>query len=277
MRAKKNTYAVITGATSGIGAEFARQLAGQGYNLIISGRRKEVIEKVARDIRETYKTEVTVVIADFLKQPDITEFIRVVKKTGNIEFLINNAGFGHAEEFFEDTYPHQKTMIDVHVNATTEITHAVVPELRKNGKGFIINVSSMAPMLSSPSSPLYSATKGYINIFSEALFMLLKPDHIKVQALCPGFTRTDFHEKIGMTREQCKNVGIIRWMRPEKVVRISLKSIGKNKVIIVPGFLNKLILAFISILKSLPGGIYYSISSRIYESVTNKILVENKE
>ena len=181
------------------------------------------------------------------------------------------------EEFFEDNYTHQKTMIDVHVNATTEITHAIVPQLKKNGKGLIINVSSMAPLLSSPSSPLYSATKGYINIFSETLFMLLKPDHIKVQALCPGFTHTDLHEKIGMPPEQCKNVGLIRWMSPEKVVRIALKSVRKNKVIIIPGFLNKLLLVFIAILKSIPGGFYYSLSSRIYKSVSNKILAESKK
>ena len=263
-------YAIITGATSGIGAEFARQLAGQGYNLIISGRRREVIEKVARDIEAVYGVQVQVVIVDFLIEAEIKEFIRVIRQADKIEVLINNAGFGLEEPFYEDTYEHQEGMIRVHVQALTAITHAVIPKLIANGKGSIINVSSMAPMIATPSSPLYAGTKAYINSFSESLYISLMPHHIKVQALCPGFTKTDFHAKLGWSDDQRKNAGVFRWMEAEKVVRLSLKAIRKNKVIFIPGLLNKLFIILIYLLRALPGGLFYFIADHGYKRFNKK-------
>ena len=145
-------------------------------------------------------------------------------------------------------------MVQVHINAMLQLTHKVIPRMIKNGKGFIINVSSVAAFLASPQHELYCSTKAFINVFSESLAMSLKDHHIKVQSLCPGLTRTDFHQKLNWNPENLKNRGLAKWMTPDFVVQKSIAALNKNKVIVIPGMIYKLL--YFS-LKILPRSIYY--------------------
>ncbi|MEA3328973.1 MAG: SDR family oxidoreductase [Candidatus Omnitrophota bacterium] len=256
MSSKK--YALITGATSGIGASFARLLAQSGYNLIITGRREKIIQKVADELKANYRIDVQVILADFSQENDLDCLVMYLNKIDNIEILINNAGFGSRKIFFEDNFNNQEIMLKVHINAAVRLTHTIVPKMIKNGKGIIINVSSLAAFLPSSTTGLYCATKAFINSFSESMHLILKSKNIKVQALCPGFTKTDFHQKLDIGQSKLKNRGIIRWMAADEVVKISLSSLKKGKVIVIPGFFNKLIKLLITIL---PKNVYYKLAS----------------
>lgn len=250
-------YALITGATSGIGAQFAWKWAFRGYSLILTGRRKEKIESLAEDIRQETGVKVEVILADFT----VPEELERVKNAVNpgIEVLINNAGFSNHCSYFETGYEVHKKLIDVHINASMELMHIAIPHMKEKRKGVIINVSSLAGFYPSLSDPSYCASKAFLNLYSECSGLSLKPWNIRVQALCPGFTRTDFHSKLNIAPEKLKNRGLIRWMMPEKVVDVSLKKLGTNQIIVIPGFFNNLLYRIATMI---PKKVYYRIVSR---------------
>ncbi|MFC1558202.1 SDR family NAD(P)-dependent oxidoreductase [candidate division KSB1 bacterium] len=245
MTGSNNKTALITGATSGIGAVFAEKFAARGYELIITGRRKDLIEKTADNIRTNYNIDVTVIIAELSDDNDIDSLVSTIKDTENLEILINNAGFGKKNNFLEEDITTHEKMLKVHCLATMKLTYAALPVMIKNKKGTIINVSSIAGLFPLPKSPVYSATKSFINIFSESIHLELKGTGVRIQALCPGMTRTDFHTRIGLEESEVyKDKGLRKAMSAEEVVEESLKCLKKNKVICIPGSNNK----FISIL-----------------------------
>jgi uncharacterized protein len=255
---KNKKYALITGATSGIGAEFAKQLAEKNYNLILTGRRENIIQELAKEIKEKQNIDIKIIIADLSKDEDVKKIIKQISHIDSLEFLVNNAGYGTKKSFFEDSFENQEQMLKVHINALARLTHATTPQMIKNKKGYIVNVSSIASFLSSPTSEFYCATKAFITNYSESLHLALKNSNIKVQALCPGFTRTDFHQKLDICDTKRKDGLIIKWMNAEDVVKISLTSLKKrNHVIIVPGFWNKILNLLI---KVIPKRIYYKIA-----------------
>jgi short-subunit dehydrogenase len=246
--------AIITGATSGIGASFARQFARLGYDLIITGRRKEKIQKVAEELKNEYNSKIEMIIADFSNDSEWHKLIQRIDKLERVEVMVNNAGFGSVKNFLTDEYKNQEKMVQVHINAMLQLTHRIIPKMIKNGKGYIINVSSLAAFLASPQHELYCSTKAFINIFSESISMTLKSFNIKVQSLCPGFTRTDFHQKLNWNPENLKNKILIKWMTADFVVRKSITALKKNRVIVIPGIIYKLV--YLSI-KIMPRSIYY--------------------
>lgn len=252
--------AIVTGATSGMGKEFSRRLAEKGYDLIIVGRRTELINKVAEDIEKDFNVKVNTKILDLSDKDQLEDFVNFIKKEDNIEFLVNNAGHGAKDTFTRDKIEEQEGMINVHIIATVRLCHAVAQKMKKNRIGYIINLSSIASFNSFPTSGMYCATKGFLTSFSQSLALELEEYNIKVQALCPGFTRTDFHEKLKMDENRLKNKGIVKWMIPKEVVDISLKNIEKKlKVIVIPGFGNK-IMCLASRLA--PRSIYYKIAAK---------------
>ncbi|KMT23211.1 SDR family NAD(P)-dependent oxidoreductase [Clostridium cylindrosporum] len=233
--------AVITGATSGIGKEFSRRLAEKGYNLIIVGRRDKLLNQVSIDIEKEFNVKVEVKVLDLSNKKELDSFIEFLKEKDNIEFLVNNAGHGAADTFTRDKYENQEEMINVHILASVKLCHVISQGMKKRKKGYIINVSSIASFNSFPTSGMYCATKGFLTSFSQSLALELADYNIKVQALCPGFTRTDFHEKLKMDEDKLKNKGVVRWMTPKEVVSTSLGKIEKQlKVIVIPGFGNKI-------------------------------------
>ncbi len=252
----KNT-AVVTGATSGIGRAFAEKLAEQGYDLLITGRREKLIKEFGDELEKKYGIKTTVVIADFSNQAQVTELLVTIEGLDGIGVLINNVGFGNQKNFLEDNFENQEKMLTVHINTMAKITHVA---LKKMGRGScIINVSSMAAFTPAGFNHFYSASKAFVNSFSESLYVSLRKNGIRVQALCPGFTRTDFHNKLGMGDEKLVNRGLIRWMKPEEVVKKSLSALERGKVVYIPGFLNR---SLYMILRFIPKKIYYKMAEK---------------
>lgn len=260
---KMAKIAVITGATSGFGKFFSKKLAAKGYDLIITGRREEIINNVAEEIRKDYKVNVEVKILDLSNEKLLVDFTKELEKLNDIEYLINNAGHGAENSFTDDKYENQEEMIKVHILAVTKLCHSIAKQMKENRKGHIINVSSLASFNVFPTSAMYCATKCYLTSFSQSLAMELNKYNIRVQALCPGFARTDFHSKLEMDESKLKNKGIVRWMTAEEVVECSLKNIEKElKVIVIPGFWNKFMY---QLLKIIPKRVYYKVASKSWE------------
>ncbi|MFX1536566.1 MAG: SDR family NAD(P)-dependent oxidoreductase [Promethearchaeota archaeon] len=255
----KKQIAFITGATSGIGKAFAKKFASEGYDLIITGRRKQLIKSVADKISKKYGVNVEVIIIELSDDDDLDKLVQKVKATKNLDILVNNAGFATEKKFHEEDIKDQEAMVKVHVLAIIKLVHAAIPNMLERGKGTIINVSSIGAFAASPRNATYSGTKAFINAFTESLHLELLKTGIKVQTLCPGLTRTDFHEKMGYDNSKLhKNRGIIRWMSPEEVVAISLRDLKIGRVISVPGFWNNLLK---NLARLVPRTIYYKFLS----------------
>lgn len=232
--------ALITGGTSGIGLAYAKALAAQGYDLILTGRRKEDLKKKSDYLSGTYHIKVFICLVDFKNTKAFDKFIDFIR-TQPIDILINNAGYGLEKSFMEDELENQLDMLKVHVHASVILAHVVASSLKKRERsGAIINVCSLAAYTPLPTSAMYCSTKSFLISFSKALAMELKPFGIKVQALCPGFVHTDFHSRLNIPKEACKNRGIITWATPKEVVLESLQALERNQIFLVPGSLNKI-------------------------------------
>ncbi len=255
-----NKTAVVTGATSGIGAAYARRLASEGYDLIITGRRKKLIEKLAGDLAGQYRVKVTVVIAELSREADLHKLEKRLRSINAVDMLVNNAGYGVYVNFADGDVDEHERMIRVHVTAPVRLTHAVLPAMLRKGAGSIINLSSVGSYLPMEKNGLYGGTKSFLNIFTESLHMELKGAGVRVQVLCPGFTRTDFHAKLGLTSEGEKRLEHYRWMSPDEVVDYSLRCLKKNRVVCVPGFSYRM---FVALAKFIPREFYYRIMKEI--------------
>jgi hypothetical protein len=230
--------AVITGASSGTGAAFAKKLAARGYDLILIARRKNLLESLCNELETKYKIKAEYFIADLSVLEEVISVEEKIKTIDNLEILINNAGFGINNNFHESSIDEQVKMIQVHNVAVIKLTYSALPFMLKQRRGFIINVSSLAAFLISPENNLYCSTKAFINTFTESLHLELAGTGIKVQALCPGFTLTEFHQKLGY---EIDDPIFKKFMSAEYVVDYSLRDLEENKVISIPGFKYKLI------------------------------------
>ena len=254
--------ALITGATSGIGKAYAEYFARRGYDLILTGRLKEVITAVARELKKAHGIAVTVVIAELSNKEGVRPVLRTIEKAGDLSVLINNAGYGERKLFINLPVQKHLDMIEVHVNAALRLIHAALPRMINKKNGIIINVASLGAYAPAPINGIYGGTKSFLNVFTESLHMEVRRYGIKVQSLCPGFTRTDFHRKMGIEEEMKKN-RMIHWMTPERVVIKSMKRLGKGKVICIPGIRNKL---FYALARFMPRRLYYRMTEKLYGS-----------
>jgi len=227
-----NGTAFITGASSGIGAAFARRLAGLGYDIIAHGRREELLRFLCSELRDRYKVGAVYVVAELSDQEQLATLERTIRDTPDLAFLVNNAGHGSIQSFHEESVSSQDGMVRTHVNATVRMTHAAIPVMLKRGGGAIINVSSVAGFFVSPGSTIYCATKAFLNTFTESLSLELRGTGIRVQALCPGFTTSDFHKRLGYDTAHPTFQG---FMSADRVVDASLKALRRRKVICIPG------------------------------------------
>jgi short-subunit dehydrogenase len=226
--------ALITGASSGLGVEFAIQLAARGYHLILVARREERLEQVADKLRSDHGVEVIVFPADLSKLEEIERVISVINTTPNLELLVNNAGFGINRRFINADPEKELALLQVHMTAPVMLCRAVLPGMAARNYGVIINVSSLAGIIPIR-SVLYGSSKSFLISFSEALQEELHDSGIRVQALCPGFTFTEFHDTSEYTRFNRQNIPGFLWLTSEKVVTNSLKSLTRQKVICIPG------------------------------------------
>jgi hypothetical protein len=233
---------VITGASSGLGAEFARQLAARGHNLLLVARRLPRLEQLQSELQSAHPIHVEPFCADLADDLQVEALARRLESGPPIDLLVNNAGFGTRGYFHLTDYARQVEMHKVHVLAPLRLTRAVLPAMIARASGAIINVSSVASFFRSPGSVSYCATKGWMRDFCEGLRLELDAQHspVVVQALCPGFTYTEFHDVLGSDRKQ---IAKQLWMRADFVVGESLAALASRQLIVIPGWRYKLIVA----------------------------------
>jgi len=250
--------ALITGSSSGIGAAFASHLAARGYDLLLVARRRDRLEDIAAGLRQSHGINAEILSADLTVDDQLHAVEQRITAADNPELLVNNAGFGTRGKFFTVDVDSQDQMHRLHVVATMRLTHAALQGMTARGKGGIINVSSVAAFWQSPGSISYCATKCWMNSFTEGLALELKSvgSPVKVQALCPGYTLSEFHDVAGMDR---KLIPSSLWMRADDIVAASLRGLDRGKVIVVPGAIYKVAVFF---MKRTPGFVLERVAVR---------------
>ncbi len=238
--------ALITGASSGIGAAFARHLGARGYRLILVARREERLLDLSREIKDKYHTSSEIIVSDLSRADGMARVEKKISKLKNLAMLVNNAGFGTTGKFYQIDLDKQIEMINLHVTASVRLCRAVLPQMIANGHGSIINVSSIAAYLPSNGNANYCASKAYLKVFSEALQTELQNTGIRVQALCPGLTYTEFHDTPEYHEFKRSRFPRILWMSAEELVSRSLKALKKNRVTYIPGLVNRLLVIIAS-------------------------------
>ncbi|MFM7360149.1 MAG: SDR family NAD(P)-dependent oxidoreductase [Actinomycetota bacterium] len=228
--------ALVTGATAGIGAAFAEYLAQLGHNLVITARDLARLQQSASELRSKHGIEVEVIKADLATNEGIrTIELRLENISRPIEILINNAGFGINKSFSVSDRQSENDLLDVLVRAPLRFMHAVLPAMKERDSGTIINVSSVAGWIAGGS---YSAAKSYLTVMSESLHTELLGTNVKVHALCPGFTRTEFHQR---GRMKMSGLPEFLWLEASEVVATAWRSSQKGKALSIPGSQYKLL------------------------------------
>ena len=240
---KHNKTALITGASSGIGAAFARALAARGYDLVLVARREERLAALAAELQGRHAIDAEVLVVDLSQPADVERVVQRVAGLETLEMLINNAGFGTIGRFFKVDLAKSLDMIHVHVIASVRFCRAALPGMIARDRGAIINVASVAAFSPLVGNAMYSATKRFLVTFSQSLQMELAGTGVKVQALCPGFTHTGFHDTPEYERFRRTLIPGFMWMSAEDVVTGSLKALRRGRVVYVPGFKNRLLVA----------------------------------
>jgi short-subunit dehydrogenase len=195
---------------------------------------------VARTLSFGYGIRVETFTGDLADSRNRLALCKMLLQAGDIDVLINNAGFGIDRPFEGNSLDEVRSMISTHILATTELTHTVLPAMIRRRKGTIINVSSLAAFTPGLTESMYLSTKSFVHYFSESLFMEVRSYGIRVQSLCPGLTRSDFHRDL-QNEELQKKFRLLKFMSPEKVVHLSLKELEKGWVLCIPGTANKLL------------------------------------
>ncbi len=231
-------WALITGASVGIGDCFARLLASEGYNLIINARSRDKLEERAEFIRKTYNVEVEVLAADLATE---CEKVESYIASHEIEVLVNNAGFGLNQSFLASPIDEEQRVLDVLVRAPMRLMHAVLPQMRKRDSGVVINVSSTAAFIAGGH---YSAAKSYLTVMSESLHTQMLPTNVKVSSLNPGFVRTEFHQRAGMKMGAIPD---FMWLDGDFLVKKAWSDALKGKAISIPGWQYKVLRAIIAL------------------------------
>ena len=235
---KQQSWALITGASAGLGAEFCRQLAAKGYQLVLVARRVDKLQAVADEVKSTHGTNSLIITSD-LHQVDACEAIvkRLEDEGINIEYLVNNAGYGLPGSFHVPSWQEHADFIQIMMTAVCELTWRLLPGMRERGKGYIVNVASVAALVPpSPGHTLYAASKSFLIKFSEVLALENTDSGVKVTALCPGFTYTEFHD-VNDTRALVNELPSYLWLDAKHVVSDTLKTLSAKKVdsTVVPG------------------------------------------
>jgi short-subunit dehydrogenase len=227
--------ALVTGASSGIGEEFARQLAKKGYDLVLVARRKDRLEKLAADLSQAHGTMAEVIEAD-LGTPEGLISVEKRLEQGDIGLVVNNAGFPTYGEFATLPVHRELEEVDVNIKALVRLTHAALGPMVQRGRGNVINVGSTGSFQPVPYMSTYAATKAFVLHFSEGVHEEVKKLGVTVTCLCPGYVMTEFQHVAGLDRERLPNRGV---RTPAQVVAAALKGAAAGKAIVIPGALNR--------------------------------------
>jgi len=229
--------ALVTGASAGIGEAFARALAARGHDLTLVARRGDRLEALAKDLALRHGISAQVEAADLTEEGELATLAEQVAADPP-ELLVNNAGFGSVGRFAELDVGRELEQIRLNVVALVRLTRAALPGMLARGQGAVVNVSSLAGEAPGPFTATYAATKAFVTSFSGSLHEELRGTGVVVQALLPGFTRTEFQEVAGVDPGR---VPFFAWMRPERVVRASLAALERGDAVCVPGAGNRLL------------------------------------
>ena len=251
--------ALITGASSGIGEAFANVFAAEGFDLVIAARREERLNAVAERLRREHGTRVDVLAVD-LSKPDACDRLCSELRARNIQVdaLVNNAGYGVPGSYAANTWQRHQDFMQVLVHAVVEMTYRLLPGMIERGYGRIINVASLAGLVPAPAGhTLYGAAKAFLIKFSEALSNEVRHHNVHVTAVCPGFTRSEFHDVTG-TRAKM-NMPSWMWMDAGTVARQGFAASMAGEFMYVNGRINRMIAALV---RHLPQRLVYSIGRR---------------
>jgi uncharacterized protein len=225
--------AVVTGASAGIGKEFSERLAARGYDLILVARDGNRLEALRTALEQRHGITVDVFPADLTRDDDVSRLAGLVAGVSRLALLVNNAGFGTRGALVDASPARQEAMLRLHTLAPMRLTQAALPVLLRNSQGAVVNVSSVASFLYSAGNVNYCATKAYLTTFTEGLAAELRGTGVRAQALCPGFTRSEFHQRMDV---DTKSVPSWMWMDAGHVVESSLRSLARGgPVVLVPG------------------------------------------
>ena len=234
-------WALVTGATAGIGESFTRLLAAKGFNLVLVARDEARLHERAAGLKENFGAESVVIVADLATEAGCTtveDYIRA----NEIEVLINNAGFGINKAFTMSDLGKEEEVLKVLVRTPMRLMHVALPAMKERNSGVIINVSSVASFIAGGA---YSAAKAYLTVLSESLSTELSSTNIKVSALCPGFTRTEFHQRGRMKMAGLPN---FMWLNSDVLVAKAWKDAISGRPVSIPGWQYKVLIGLISLL-----------------------------
>jgi short-subunit dehydrogenase len=247
--------AMVTGPTAGIGLSFATRLAARGDDLVLVARDVGRLEGVAADLRSSYGVRVEVLPADLVERDQLRAVeARLRDPERPIDLLVNNAGFGLKERFLRNDVEAEEAMLEVLVTAVLRLSHAALGPMVERGHGGLINVSSVAAFLPRGT---YAAAKAWVNSFSEWAANEYRAQGVTVMALCPGFTKTEFHERMDVTRGS----GFL-WLDPDFLVRKALEDFDKGRVYSIPGAQYKTIVSLSRLIPNRVLQAYQSIGRR---------------
>jgi short-subunit dehydrogenase len=236
-----SSWALVTGATSGIGESFTRLLASNKYNVVLVARDLPRLQERAQGLEAKYGIKTHVIQADLATDEGCLTVEKHILEN-QIDVLINNAGFGTSKAFTMSTLEIEQQLLDVLVRAPMRLMHVALPLMKQRNQGIIINVSSVAGYIAGGS---YSASKSYLTVLTESLHTELAATNVKVSALCPGFTRTEFHQRGKMSM---KGVPNFLWLNSDRLVEQSWKDVKKGKAVSVPGWQYKLLVFIVQTL-----------------------------
>ncbi len=224
-----SSWALVTGATAGIGESFSRLLASHNYNIVLVARDLPRLEERAKNLEEKYSIQTQVIQADLATDEGCMKIEKYIVEN-HIDVLINNAGFGTNKAFTMSSLEIEQQLLDVLVRTPMRLMHVALPLMKERNKGIIINVSSVAGYIAGGT---YSASKSYLTVLSESLNTELSATNVRVSALCPGFTRTEFHQRGKMSMKALPN---FMWLNADRLVEQSWKDALKGEAVSVPGW-----------------------------------------
>ena len=231
--------AVVTGASAGIGKVFCERLASRGYDLLVVSRDRSRLETLKAELEARYDIEVEVFPADLSIDTDVSLVAARMAQSPHMALLVNNAGFGTRGPLVSTSPARQEAMLRLHTMAPMRLSQAALPVLLDKKSGAIVNVSSVASFLFSAYNVNYCATKAYLTRFSEGMAAEVEGTGVRVQALCPGFTRSEFHQRMEL---DVRDIPGWMWMSADRVVDASLKCLDRGwPVVCVPGMRYKLV------------------------------------
>ncbi|MFJ7771749.1 SDR family NAD(P)-dependent oxidoreductase [Streptomyces sp. NPDC097107] len=223
------TTALITGSTAGIGAAFARRLAADGHNLVLVARDTKRLREQATELHDRHGIEAEVLTADLATDPGIEAVAaRLGERRSPVDLLVNNAGFGNKGRFLDVSMADELTMLKVHCEAVLRLTSAATETMRERGRGGVVNVASVAAFVPRGT---YGASKAWVVQFTQGVAKDLAGSGVRLMALCPGFVRTEFHQRAGMGTDNIPNW---MWLDADKVVTAALDDLARGKSLSIP-------------------------------------------